>query len=234
MTEERQLVVPGEVIAKGDDFLPGENTKKEDGQVIALKYGLSDISENIVKVISVSGVYQARRGNVVIGEVVGLTSAGWLIDVGVAENAFLSIMEVPRYVDKNALHEVMNIGDAVIAKIWNIGSRGIDLSVKMRGFGKLNDGMIFEINCNKIPRIIGKEGSMINLIKENTGCNISVGQNGLIWVKGESIDMELFARRAIKYVEENSTREGLTDAVIKWFEENKKWVTILKDQMEER
>jgi len=222
MTEERQLVVPGEVIAKGDDFLPGENTKKEDGQVIALKYGLSDISENIVKVISVSGVYQARRGNVVIGEVVGLTSAGWLIDVGVAENAFLSIMEVPRYVDKNALHEVMNIGDAVIAKIWNIGSRGIDLSVKMRGFGKLNDGMIFEINCNKIPRIIGKEGSMINLIKENTGCNISVGQNGLIWVKGESIDMELFARRAIKYVEENSTREGLTDAVIKWFEENKK------------
>jgi len=222
MTEERQLVVPGEVIAKGDDFLPGENTKKEDGQVIALKYGLSDISENIVKVISVSGVYQARRGNVVIGGVVGLTSAGWLIDVGVAENAFLSIMEVPRYVDKNALHEVMNIGDAVIAKIWNIGSRGIDLSVKMRGFGKLNDGMIFEINCNKIPRIIGKEGSMINLIKENTGCNISVGQNGLIWVKGESIDMELFARRAIKYVEENSTREGLTDAVIKWFEENKK------------
>lgn len=222
MTEERQLVVPGEVVAKGDDFLPGENTKKEDGQIIALRYGLSDISENIVKVIAVSGVYQARRGNVVIGEVVGLTSAGWLVDIGVAENAFLSIMEVPRYVDKNALHEVLNIGDAVIAKIWNMGSRGIDLSVKMRGFGKLHDGMIFEVNCNKIPRIIGKEGSMINLIKENTGCNISVGQNGWIWIKGESVDMELFARKAIKYVEANATKEGLTDEVIKWFEENKK------------
>ncbi len=224
MTEERQLVVPGEVIAKGDDFLPGENTKKENGQVIALRYGLSEVSDNIAKVIPVSGVYQARRGNVVIGEVVGLTSAGWLVDVGVAENAFLSIMEVPRYVDKNALHEVMDIGDAVIAKIWNIGSRGIDLSVKMRGFGKLNDGMIFEINCNKIPRIIGKEGSMINLIKDATGCNISVGQNGLIWMKGETIDNELFAKKAIKYVEENATKEGLTDAVIKWLEENKKWV----------
>lgn len=222
MTEERQLVVPGEVIAKGDDFLPGENTKKENGQVIALRYGLSEVSDNIAKVIPVSGVYQARRGNVVIGEVVGLTSAGWLVDVGVAENAFLSIMEVPRYVDKNALHEVMDIGDAVIAKIWNIGSRGIDLSVKMRGFGKLNDGMIFEINCNKIPRIIGKEGSMINLIKDATGCNISVGQNGLIWMKGETIDNELFAKKAIKYVEENATKEGLTDAVIKWLEENKK------------
>jgi exosome complex component RRP4 len=222
MTEERQLVVPGEVIAKGDDFLPGENTKKENGQVIALRYGLSEVSENIAKVIPVSGVYQARRGNVVIGEVVGLTSAGWLVDIGVAENAFLSIMEVPRYVDKNALHEVMDIGDAVIAKIWNMGSRGIDLSVKMRGFGKLNDGVIFEVNCNKIPRIIGKEGSMINLIKDATGCNISVGQNGLIWIKGETIDSELFARKAIKYVEENATKEGLTDAVIKWLEENKK------------
>jgi exosome complex component RRP4 len=125
-------------------------------------------------------------------------------------------------VDKNALHEVLNIGDAVIAKIWNMGSRGIDLSVKMRGFGKLHDGMIFEVNCNKIPRIIGKEGSMINLIKENTGCNISVGQNGWIWIKGESVDMELFARKAIKYVEANATKEGLTDEVIKWFEENKK------------
>lgn len=222
MTEERQLVVPGEIVAKGDDFLPGENTKKENGEVIALRYGLSEFSENIVKVIPVSGVYQPRRGNVVIGEVVGMTSSGWLIDIGVAENAFLSIMEVPRYVDKNALHEVFDIGDAVIAKIWNLGQRGIDLSVKMRGFGKLHEGIIFEINPNKIPRIIGKEGSMINIIKDATGCNISVGQNGLIWVKGESVDQELFAKKTIQYVEENATKEGLTDAVTKWIEENKK------------
>ena len=221
MTEERQLVIPGEVIVKSDEVLPGENTRKENGEIIALRYGLSEVSENIAKVIPVSGVYSARRGNVVIGEVVGLTSAGWLVDIGTAENAFLSIMEVPRYVDKNALHEVMDIGDAVIAKIWNIGGRGIDLSVKMRGFGKLYEGMIFSVNPYKIPRIIGKEGSMINLIKDATGCNISVGQNGLIWIKGDTIDKELFAKKAISYVEANATKEGLTDNVTKWLSENK-------------
>jgi len=221
MTEERQLVVPGEVIIKSDDVLPGENTRKENGEIIALRYGLSEVSDNIAKVIPVSGVYQARRGNVVIGEIVGLTSAGWLVDVGVAENAFLSIMEVPRYVDKNALQEVFDIGDAIIAKIWNMGGRGIDLSVKLRGFGKLYEGMIFGVNPNKIPRIIGKEGSMINLIKDATGCNISVGQNGLIWIKGDTLDKELFAKKAILYVEENATKEGLTDNVTKWLSENK-------------
>jgi exosome complex component RRP4 len=116
----------------------------------------------------------------------------------------------------------MDIGDAVLAKIWNIGGRGIDLSVKLRGFGKLYEGIIFSVNPHKIPRIIGKEGSMIKLIKDETGCNISVGQNGLIWIKGDSIDKEIFAKNAVLFVEENATKEGLTDEVTKWLGENKK------------
>ena len=62
---------------------------------------------------------------------------------------------------------------------------------------------------------------MINLIKDATTYNISVGQNGLIWIKGETLDKEIFAKRAILYVEENATKEGLTDSVTKWLGENK-------------
>ena len=37
----RQIITPGEVIVKGDKFLPGEGTEKRGEEIIALKYGLA-------------------------------------------------------------------------------------------------------------------------------------------------------------------------------------------------
>jgi exosome complex component RRP4 len=219
---ERKIVIPGEIIAEGDEFLPGENTEKIDGKVYALRYGLADEQERLVKVIPLSGVYIPRRGNVVIGKVELLTHNGWVIDIGSADNAFLSLMEVPRFVNKDAMEEVFDMGDLVVAKVWSSNRRGVDLSLKSRGLGKVDEGIIIEINPNKVPRVIGKEGSMISLIKDNTGCNITVGQNGLIWIKGKNIEEELFAKEAILFVVEKSYIKGLTDEVNKWFDGKKK------------
>jgi len=219
---KREVVIPGEVIAQGDDFLPGEGTEKTDKGIIALRYGLFEESSKLVKVIPLSGVYQARRGNVVIGKVEMLTFNGWVIDIGTAENAFLTLMEVPKFVNKDNLEEVLDIGDMVVAKIWNINKRGTDLSLKSRGLGRIDEGLIVEVNPHKVPRIIGKEGSMINIIKDNTGCNITVGQNGLIWIQGKNVEDELYAKKAILFVCKNSFESGLTDEVTKWFKEGKK------------
>ena len=219
---ERKTVIPGEVIVSGDDYLPGEGTEKTDKGIIALRYGLAEESGKLVKVIPLSGTYQPRRANIVIGNVENVTFNGWLINIGVPENAFLSLTEVPMYVNKNGLEEVMDIGDTVIAKIWGINKRGIDLSIKSRGLGKIEGGLIIKVNPNKVPRIIGKEGSMINLIKDETGCSITVGQNGLIWIKGNAIEEELYAKAAILFVAKKSFVSGLTDEVQKWFNEEKK------------
>ena len=219
---KRKIVIPGEIIVEGDDYLPGDSTEKRDGKIFALKYGLAEEQNNLIKVIPLSGVYHPRRGNVVIGKVEGINAAGWMIDIGAADSAFLSMMEVPRFVNKDAMEEVYDIGDMVTAKIWTINKRGIDLSVKSRGLGKVEEGIVFNINPNKVPRVIGKEGSMIKLIKENTGADITVGQNGSVLIKGPSIDAELFAKKAILYVCEKSYVSGLTDTVTKWFGENKK------------
>ena len=53
---------------------------------------------------------------------------------------------------------------------------------------------------------------MISLIREHTGCDITVGQNGLIWIKG-TMDGELLAHEAIKLIEKKSHQEGLTDKI---------------------
>ena len=217
---DRQIIIPGEMIVKGDEFLPGEGTEKRDGGIYALRFGLAETSDKLVKVIPLSGVYNPRRGNVIIGKVNEITFNGWVIDINSPETGFLSLMEVPRYVNKDGLDEVMDIGDMVVAKIWSMNKRGIDLSLKSRGLGKIEGGLTMDINSNKVPRVIGKEGSMIKLIKDNTGCNITVGQNGVIWIKGDNVETELYAKKAIQHVAEKCFVQGLTEEMEKWFKEN--------------
>lgn len=213
----RKIIIPGEVIVKGDNYLPGEGTEKIGDKIVALQYGLAEESNRLVKVIPLSGVYQPRIGNIVIGKVEIITFNGWFIEIGASENGFLPLTEVPRYVGKNVLDEVMDIGDMAIAKIIGINKRGIDLSIRSRNLGKIDEGMILKINSHKVPRVIGKEGSMVKLIKDGTGCNITIGQNGLIWIKGDKIEDELLAKKAILFVTEKSFIEGLTDEVKKLF-----------------
>ena len=217
---ERQVVIPGETILEGDEYLPGEGTEKQGKKIVALRYGLSEESGKLVKVIPLSGVYQPRRGNIVIGKCNLITFNGWVIDIGIAENAFLPIMETPKFVAKDRLDEVMKIGDLAVVQITGVNGRGIDLTIKARGLGKIDEGIVFKINSNKVPRVIGKEGSMIKVIRDYTKCNITVGQNGYIWIKGDKIEDELFAKRAIEFVSEKSFLDGLTERIEEWFKKN--------------
>ena len=217
---ERKVVIPGEIIKEGNDFLPGDGTEKQGNNIIALKFGLAEEQDRLVKVIPLSGVYIPRRGNVVIGRVTNVTFNGWCIDIDTSENSFLPLAEVPRFINKNELEEMMDIGDMVVAKIWNIGGRGIDLSINSRGLGKIDEGLVIKVNPHKVPRIIGKEGSMINLIKEKTKCEITVGQNGFIWIQGKKIEEEILSKNAINFICEKSFVSGLTEEVENWFAEN--------------
>ena len=169
---KRKIVIPGEIIFKGENYLPGEGTEKKGGNIVARIYGLAEELNNLVKIIPLSGVYHPRKGNVVIGKVENITFNGWVLDIDTPENAFLPLSEIPTYVNKGNLEEVMDIGDMSIAKIREVGKRSVDLTVKGKGFGKIEKGIIVRINSSRVPRVIGKEGSMINLIKKETGCNI--------------------------------------------------------------
>ena len=223
MTEtERKIVIPGEVIVSGDNYLPGEGTAKKGNDIVAHRYGLAEEVARLVKIIPLSGVYQPRRGNVVIGKITNITFNGWLIDIGCPENSFLSVAEFPKFVHKNELDTVMKIGDMAVAKVKDVNRKAIDLTMRLKGLGKIDEGIIIHVNANKVPRIIGKEGSMITMIKEETGCNITVGQNGFIWIKGDTVEKELFAKRAVTFITERSFIHGLTEEVKKWFEKEKK------------
>jgi len=218
--EKRRLVVPGETIISGEDYLPGDFTRKEGAEVIANRYGLAEVSGRVVKIIPVSGVFEPRRGNTVIGRVEDITFNGWIINIGGPYSSFLSLAECPRFINKNDLAEFADIGDVLNLKIFTVKKGSIDLTLKSRGLGELENGRIIKINPHKVPRVIGKEGSMINLIKDQTKTEITVGQNGFIWLRGD-IDGERKAENAINLIVEESASEGLTEKVESFLEGKK-------------
>jgi len=218
--KDRRIVVPGEIIATGEDYLPGEGARRVEENIYASRFGLVDEQGRVIKVIPIFGAFIPRRNNVVIGRVSDITFYGWIIDIDSASAGFLPIEESPRFINKNEMDQYLGIGDVVAAKIWSVKSKGIDLTLKGKGLGKLEGGFIFRIIPSRVPRVIGREGSMISLIKEKTGCNITVGQNGWIWVKGPNMEEEIRARKAIEFVAEKITMKGLTEKMEEWFSEN--------------
>ena len=217
---ERKLVVPGETIISGEDYLPGDFTRKEGDNIVANRYGLAEVSGRVVKIIPISGVFEPRRGNTVIGRVEDINFSGWMMDIGGPYSAFLPLAECPRFINRNDISEFAGIGDVMSTKIFSVKKGGIDLTLKSRGLGKLVDGMLIKINSHKVPRVIGKEGSMINLIKDKTKTEINVGQNGYIWIKGDR-EGEKKAEEAINLIVEEASSNGLTEKVEKFLGDEK-------------
>ncbi|MEK6800410.1 MAG: exosome complex RNA-binding protein Rrp4 [Nanoarchaeota archaeon] len=216
---KRRIVVPGETIIEGEDYLPGEGTRREGLKIVSSKFGLAEEAGRLIKIISIFGAFVPRKGNVVVGRVTDLNYAGWVVDIDCAAAGFLPIEESPRFINRNEMDQYLKIGDVIAAKIWTVKTKGPDLTLNGKGLGKLEGGFIFRIIPSRVPRVIGKEGSMVGLIKEKTNCSITVGQNGWVWIKGQSIDEEIKARKAIEIISEKVHVEGLTEKMESWFEE---------------
>jgi len=120
------------------------------------------------------------------------------------------------------LTQYYDIGDYIVGQIINVTSQKlVDVTMKGPGLRKLKGGRIIEVASNKVPRIIGKAGSMVSMIKQITGCNITVGQNGLAWIQGTP-ENEFLTVRTIRKIEEESHLSGLTDRIKEYLEKETK------------
>ncbi|MEE9223123.1 MAG: KH domain-containing protein, partial [Thermoplasmata archaeon] len=91
-------------------------------------------------------------------------------------------------------------------------TKKVVLTMKEHGLRKLTGGQIVEISHSKVPRVIGRKGSMISLIKGFTKCRLFVGQNGRIWIDGDIDDIHNTIR-VIERIEEEAQMIGLTESV---------------------
>ena len=221
LAKERSVVVPGEVLVEGMDYLPGAGSYRLNDKVLAMRLGLLQVDGRALKIIHLSGKYIPKRGDVIIGRIIDVAMSGWIFDTNSAYTAMLSVRDATsEFINKGAdLTQIFSLGDYVVTEIVNVTSQKlVDLTTKAPGLRKLVCGRIIEVNCHKVPRIIGKQGSMVSLIKNATGCKITVGQNCLIWISGEP-QQEALALEAIRIIESEAHISGLTERIQKFFHE---------------
>jgi len=223
--EKREIVVPGDLLAEGD-YIAGENTFKEGNRIYASRVGLIEYANKKIHVVALRAFYVPRIGDTVIGKIVEVGISGWVVDINSPYMALLRASDVlergfnPRKDDLTAIYDV---GDMIIAKIISYDrTQNPLLTVNERGLGKITRGQIVQITPTKIPRVIGRKGSMINVIKRETGCNIVLGQNGLILVSGRSLENERLAVMAIRKIEEEAHTSGLTDRITEMLRKEKR------------
>lgn len=216
LAKEKTIIIPGEVVAEGMDIFPSKGTIREGENIVATVIGLPYIKDKVISIIPLTGPYIPRRGDQVLGMINDKTFYGWGVNVGTPYGATLSLRDVVSgYVDLDRVDHsrYFKLGDLLVAKIIKVETGGfIKLTTKGPGLKRLYDGKLVKITPSKIPRLIGRKGSMINIIKNKTNCMIIAGQNGWVWIKGEPLD-EMRAAKAINLIDEQSHVSGLTNKI---------------------
>jgi len=214
--ENRQLVTPGDLLAEGD-YTAGENTYKEDNKIYATRVGLVNLEDRRLYVVALKAFYVPNPGDLVIGKVVEVSLGGWVLDIKAPYLAMLRASDAfdrPFKPQRNDLPSIFDVGDLVLSKIVDYDrTRDPLLTIREPGLGKITRGQVTEITPTKIPRVIGRKGSMISMLKRETGCQITMGQNGVIVVSGKTPEDEELAIMAIRKIEQEAHTSGLTDRV---------------------
>jgi exosome complex component RRP4 len=216
-TEPKQLVTPGDILAEGPYFA-GENTYRDGSKIYASRIGLADIIGNKLIVVPTKGVYIPRIDDIVIGRITDIGMSGWQVDICGPYPAMLPVSETPmqrgRDVMRHDLAHIYGVGDLTLAQIIAFDrTRDPLLTTKGRGLGKVTSGKVARITPAKIPRVIGKQGSMITMLKKETNTDIIPGQNGVILAIGKNPDQERIAVEALYMIEKEALTQGLTDRV---------------------
>jgi len=222
--EKKQLVTPGELLAEGD-YLAGENTYLETNKIYSARIGLVDTDNKKVNVVALRAFYVPKVGDLVIGTVIEVGFNGWTIDIKSPYTALLRASDVlnrPFKPQNDELSQVLNAGDLIVAKVASYDrAHDPQLTVGEPGLGKITRGQILRVTPTKIPRVIGRKGSMISMIKQETDCQIILGLNGVILVTGKNLENEELAITAIKKIEQESHTSGLTDRITQLLKQSK-------------
>jgi exosome complex component RRP4 len=209
---DRVLVLPGEEIAS-QGLKPGPGTYRVGGKVYASVLGLVSPRPPFVQVVPLSGRYIPKPNDVVIGTVTDVQGTFWLLDIGAPRWAPLHMTGTPWKVEIGETEKFLRVGESVVVRVENLDATGrIGVTMLGEGLGKLEGGSIARITPARVPRVVGRGGSMIQTITKHTGAQVAVGQNGRIWIDGDPEAIHR-VREALRMIAEDGQRSGLTERV---------------------
>ena len=193
----KKIVVPGELVSSERKKLGG-NVYVANGKVYSKVLGITEEEGDIASVVALEGKYMPTVGDVVIGVVNRVVFAGF----GINLNSFSDC-----FIPKSGMREELKQGDVIMGKIEYVNEmREADLEFPRKVFG----GEIIQVTAVRTPRLIGKNGSMLDLLKRGTGCELIIGKNGRIWARGGNIEL---LKKVVKFIDKNSYKSNLTSSI---------------------
>lgn len=223
-TKQRRLVVPGELLATGK-LRPEEGAYREGEEIYSAVVGLAEVGEKTAKVIPLQGPYIPRSGDRIVGVVVDIHLYGWVVDINspYLGNLFASDLLGRKFnPSQDDASKYLTVGDIVAAEIVDVDERfHVLLKADGAGLGKMKGGKLLEISPVKIPRVLGKNKSMLEVLEKIGGCRLFVGQNGRIMIWGKDERMVDAVIRALLTIEREAHTSGLTDRIRLMLEKKK-------------
>jgi len=214
---QRPIVVPGEYVGDSRFHVPGLNVLKLSDRMLSTTVGLVRTDGKHVDVVALKSFYQPKAGDLVVGIVKEPTVAGWIIDINSPFLAFLPLSEYPEKrirLSRDSMRRILEAGTVVVGlvKEASIFSSPV-ITLKGKGLGVVSNGFLLSITASKVPRLIGKKGSMLSTIERGANVKLTVGQNGRLIVHSEDLNIVTKVREVIGMIEKESHVYGLTERV---------------------
>ncbi len=223
-SQARRIVVPGDQL-EDDVDVREPFVVVHGGRKLATVVGLVSYKDSKPHFVPLESVYMPKPGDVVIGLVTGVGVTNWFVDINSPYTAILNIQDFLGRPFNPAADEpgrLLKVGDYVKAKVAAFDrTRSPLLSVQGEGLGRITEGRVIDISPAKVPRVIGRKRSMISILEEETGCRVFVAVNGRVHVVCGSRELEDVLFVAIKTIEREAHKSGLSERVRRIIREEK-------------
>ena len=216
---QNQFVFPGDVITTGD-YRPEQNVTLDGDKLISTAIGFSEIKEDLVTVIPLTGFYSPKIDDLVIGKIISHNALSWEVDINSYYSGILLASDIfgkDYSASKDDLSTKLNIGDIILARIANMGSRDPLITIAGENLGRIDSGDLIKISSTTIPHLID---SIIQTIEASTNATMTVGQNGLIVLKCNDSTGLTKAITAIKMIGTMQNDTNLQEKVQKFLDED--------------
>ena len=211
-----KIVLPGDKIS--DNPVRMENAIVENGKTYATVIGMFEETKGAF--IPLESVWYPRQGDFVVGIVENSKNNVHTVQLDSPFRGLILPPPRPRFGGRgrdDRFHggheerqEILHVGDVVSCFVRDVKREADQIILILERPKRLFGGKLVEVRPSKVPRIIGKASTMLKQLEDGTKCQILVGLNGLIWMKGENVPL---AQKAINKIQEEAHISGLTERV---------------------
>ena len=214
-----QFVLPGDIIVTGD-YQPEQNVVLDGDRLISTAIGFAEIKDDLVTVTPLTGFYSPSTDDLVVGKVISHNALSWEVNINSYYSGILLASDIfgkDYSASKNDLSLKLNIGDIVLARIANMGSRDPLITIVGEKLGRIDSGEFIKISPTTIRYLTD---SIIQTIEASTNATLTVGQNGLVILKCDDSTGLTKAIASIKMIDMMQNDSSLEEKIQKFLDED--------------